>query len=54
MEEYKYWIQEFSEKYKYNTYSQMIEYSYSKCFSIGTFIPDAPRSKRGIVVHLGR
>ena len=39
---------------KDNTYSDKTEYSYSKCFSVGTFIPDAPRSKRRNVVHLGR
>ena len=44
----------FLENNKDNTYSSMIEYSYSKCFLVGTFVPDAPGSKMGRVVHLGR
>ena len=44
----------FEENNKDNTYSAMTEYSYSKCFSVGTFVPDAPGCKRERVVHLGR
>ena len=44
----------FSDNTKDNTYLAMTGYSYSKCFSVGTFIPDAPRSKRRRVVYLGR
>ena len=47
-------IRFFSIKNKYNTYSDKTKYSYSKCFSVGAFIPDAPRSKRRKVMHLGR
>ena len=38
---------------KNNTYSDITEYSYSKCFSVCTFVPNAPGSKRR-VIHLGR
>ena len=43
----------FSVNNKDNTYSDITEYSYSKCFSVGTFLPDAPGSKRR-VMHPGR
>ena len=43
----------FLENNKDNTYSAMTEYSYSKCFTIDTFVPDAPGFKRR-VVHPGR
>ena len=38
---------------KDNTYSDIIEYPYSKCFLVGTFLPDEPGSKRR-VMHPGR
>ena len=44
----------FSVNDKDNTYSDITEYSYSKCFSVGAFVPDAPGSKRRRVMHLGR
>ena len=44
----------FSDNTKDNTYSAMTEYSYSKCFSVGTFVPDALGSKRRREIHLGR
>ena len=43
----------FSVNNKDNTYSYITEYSYSKCFSVGTFLPDAHGSK-GSVMHPGR
>ena len=43
----------FSINNKDNTYSDITEYSYSKCFSVGTFLPDAPGSKER-VMHPGR
>jgi hypothetical protein len=44
----------FLENNKDNTYLDMTGYSYSKCFSVGTFVPDAPGSKRERLVHPGR
>ena len=36
----------FSVNNKDNTYSDITEYSYSNRFLVGTFLPDAPGSKR--------
>ena len=44
----------FSVNNKDNTYSDITEYSYSKFFSVGSFLPDAPGFKRRRVMHLGR